>query len=112
MPKPEWKYESFVKKELDKKGKEKRSCIDVSKLMEKMDQSKTPTAWVVSIGWLFQQLVKCTNQGQETIRFAVDGAGDLHIEGYADAEEIEGSGAAPGIDPEGWNNDWPEINLP
>lgn len=112
MPKPEWMCESFVKKALEKKGKDKRTCLDLSELMKKMDQSKKKEAWVVSIGWLFQQIVKCTNQGQETMRFAVDGAGDLYIEGYADADEIEGSGAPSGIDPPGWNNDWPEIGLP
>lgn len=112
MPKPAWWKEKFINDELEKRGKTKRSCIHVEKLVDKMDKSKEPKAWVVSIGWLFQELVKCTNQGQETIRFAVDAGGDLYIEGYADAEEIEGSSAAPGIDPPGWNNDWPDIGLP
>jgi hypothetical protein len=46
------------------------------------------------------------------MRFAVDSAGELHIEGYADAADIDGSTDAAGIDPPAWNNDWPKIGLP
>jgi hypothetical protein len=115
MPDKEWKTEKFVWDYLHGKGKKKRSCISVNKLKAKIengDGHKTAQAWVVSIGWLFQQLVKCVQHDQETIRLAADAAGDLYIESFADAGEIDGSGAAPGIDPEGWNNDWPKISLP
>jgi hypothetical protein len=101
----------YVDDELVNKGKPKRDCIYVTKLMEKMKPDKV-TAWVVDKKWLSDQLANWPAD-IETIRFAVDKHDELHIEAwYADAAEIEG--CPPGIedDPPGWNNDWPKVDLP
>ena len=104
MPKAAYKKAVFVYK-----NKKNWRGMHVSKLMgEKMVKE----ASVVPIGWLFEQLTKCLHNDQETIRIACDKGGDVYIETFMDGDEIDGYPGPKDIDPEGWNNDWPKINLP
>lgn len=105
MQKEAWKKAQFVEKSEEQ---EEKKCKDVGKLLA-MGINK---ASVVPIGWLLEQLIKCSNHDQDTIRIASDKNGRIYIESYADAEDIDGCSEPPGADPPGWNNDWPEIGLP
>jgi hypothetical protein len=61
-------------------------------------KGQQPEAAVVPVGWLFQQLVKCTQHGQETIRIVAGSGGQVWIQMWQN--------------PDGWGNDWPKIDLP
>ena len=99
-----WKRTMYVsERRSEKKG------IDVQVLM---NERRVEEAAVVPVGWLFEQLVKCLNNGQETIRIAAGANGAIYIETFMDAEDIDGYTGTQGIDPPGWNDDWPRINLP
>jgi predicted GNAT superfamily acetyltransferase len=103
MPKKEYQKTAFVT-EYKKNWKGEH----VSKLIEK----GVNEARVVPIGWLFEQLTKCLHNDQETMRIAADAEGNIYIETFMDAEDIDGYTGPGGIDPEGWNDDWPKIGLP
>jgi hypothetical protein len=103
MPKKEHQKFSFV---VDEKKNWKGE--HVSKLVEK----GVKQASVVPVAWLFEQLTKCVHNDRETIRIAGDAAGNIYIETFMDAEDIDGYPGPGGIDPEGWSDDWPKIGLP
>jgi hypothetical protein len=113
----DWKKEKYVIDHLSKDGTDKRKNINTNALQQldvlapgAAQAAKVKMAWVVSIGWLFQQAVLCLSNGQETMRFAV-----------ADETEPDENGVEKPVrhlyvegpnNPGGWNNDWPEIKLP
>lgn len=103
MTENNWKKEAFVQ--------ERRTNTRGLHIVKLMEEKGVRDASVVSIGWLFEQLIKCLHNDQETIRIATGREGEIYIETFMDSEYIDGYGGPEG-DPEGWNNDWPKIQLP
>ena len=90
-------------------------CAHVSTMMAETGITK---ASVVPISWLKAQFEKIAalQPDVETVWIAADANGSIYIESWEeDASPFrdypEESGGAS-MDPPGWNNDWPEINLP
>lgn len=99
----------WTKAEFVWQRRQETKCKYVQKLI---DEVRITKASVVPISWLRAELDKCVEVGHETIRIAAAPDGTIFIEGQADVADFDEAPPGATGDPPGWNNDWPEINLP